>query len=87
MTEVSCNAIKLHKLETDEIHNDSTTVTFIGQYANPDADAVELTHGHNKDFRPDCKQIVFGLNATADGHIPLSYKAYNGNTNDAIHDR
>ncbi len=82
MTEVSCNAIKLHKLLTDEIHNDSTTVTFIGQYANPDADAIELTHGHNKDFRPDCKQIVFGLNITADGHVPLSYKAYNGNRND-----
>jgi transposase len=82
MTEVSCNAIKLHKLLTDEIHNDSTTVTFIGQYANPDPDAVELKHGHNKDFRPDCKQIVFGLNITADGHVPLSYKAYNGNRND-----
>ena len=82
MTEVSCNAIKLHKLLTDEIHNDSTTVTFIGQYANADPDAVELAHGHNKDFRPDCKQIVFGLNITADGHVPLSYKAYNGNTND-----
>jgi transposase len=82
MTEASCNAIKLHKLLTDEIHNDSTTVTFIGQYATPDPDAVQLTHGHNKDFRPDCKQIVFGLNITADGHVPLSYKAYNGNRSD-----
>ena len=82
MTEVSCNAIKLHKLLTDEIHNDSTTVTFTGQYATPDSDAVELKHGHNKDFRPDCKQIVFGLNITADGHVPLSYKAYNGNQDD-----
>jgi transposase len=82
MTEVSCNAIKLHKLQTDEIHNDSTTVTFIGQYATPDPDAVQLKHGHNKDYRPDCKQIVFGLNITADGHVPLSYKAYNGNRND-----
>ena len=82
MTEVSCHAIKLHKLLTDEIHNDSTTVTFIGQYANPDPDAVQLKHGHNKDFRPDCKQIVFGLNITADGHVPLSYKAYSGNRND-----
>jgi transposase len=82
MTEVSCNAIKLHKLLTDEIHNDSTTVTFIGQYAQPDPDAVQLKHGHNKDFRPDCKQIVFGLNTTADGHVPLSYKAFNGNRND-----
>ncbi|MGB5993489.1 MAG: IS1634 family transposase [Desulfobacterales bacterium] len=82
MTEVSCSAIKLHKLLTDEIHNDSTTVTFIGEYANPDPDAVQLKQGHNKDFRPDCKQIVFGLNITADGHVPLSYKAYNGNRND-----
>jgi len=82
MTEVSCNAIKLHKLLTDEIHNDSTTVTFKGQYATSDPDAVQLKHGHNKDFRPDCKQIVFGLNITADGHVPLSYKAYNGNQDD-----
>ena len=82
MTEVSCNAIKLHKLLTDEIHNDGTTVTFIGKYATPDPGAVKLMHGHNKDFRPDCKQIVFGLNITADGHVPLSYKAYNGNQDD-----
>jgi transposase len=82
MTEVSCNAIKLHKLLTDEIHNDSTTVTFIGKYETPDPGAIELKHGHNKDFRPDCKQIVFGLNITADGHVPLSYKAYNGNQDD-----
>lgn len=82
MTEVSCNAIKLHNLLTDEIHNDSTTVTFIGKYETPDPGAIELKHGHNKDFRPDCKQIVFGLNITADGHVPLSYKAYNGNQDD-----
>ena len=62
MTEVSGNAIAVHKLLTDEIHNDSTTVTFIGKYNTPDPDTVKLKHGHNKDFRPDCKQIVFGLN-------------------------
>ena len=65
MTELSGNAIRVHKLLTDEMHNDSTTVTFIGKYKNPDPDAVKLKHGHNKDFRPDCKQIVFGLNITA----------------------
>lgn len=82
MTGVSCNAMRVHKLLTDEIHNDSTTVTFIGNYKNPDPDAVKLEHGHNKDFRPDCKQIVFGLNITSDGHIPLSYKLFDGNTTD-----
>ncbi|MCJ7539964.1 MAG: IS1634 family transposase [Desulfobacterales bacterium] len=84
MTEVSCNSISVHKLLTDEIHNDSTTVTFIGDYKNPDPDAVKLKHGHNKDFRPDCKQLVFGLNITSDGHVPLSYKLFDGNTNDDV---
>jgi len=84
MTEVSSNAIRGHKLLTDEIHNDSTTVTFIGKYDTPDPQAVKLKHGHNKDFRPDCKQVVFGLNIVADGHVPVSYKLFDGNTNDDI---
>jgi transposase len=84
MTELSGNAIGVHKLLTDEIHNDSTTVTFIGKYDTPDSEAVKLKLGHNKDFRPDCKQIVFGLNITADGHVPLSYKLFDGNTPDDV---
>jgi len=84
MTEVSGNAIAVHKLLTDEIHNDSTSVTFIGKYDTPDPQAVKLKHGHNKDFRPDCKQIVFGLNITSDGHVPLSYKLFDGNTPDDV---
>ena len=84
MTEVSSNAIRVHKLLTDEIHNDSTTVTFIGKYDTPDPQAVKLKHGHNKDFRPDCKQVVFGLNITSDGHVPVSYKLFDGNTNDDV---
>ncbi len=84
MTEVSSNAIRVHQLLTEEIHNDSTTVTFMGHYQNPDPEAVKLKHGHNKDFRPDCKQLVFGLNITADGHVPLSYKLFDGNTPDDV---
>ena len=84
MTEVSSKAISVHQLLTDEIHNDSTTVTFIGKYNTPDPEAVKLKHGHNKDFRPDCKQVVFGLNITADGHVPLSYKLFDGNTTDDV---
>ena len=84
MTELSCNAISVHQLLTDEIHNDSTTVTFKGRYDSPDPETVKLKRGHNKDFRPDCKQIVFGLNITADGHVPLSYKLFDGNTPDDI---
>ncbi len=84
MTEASANAIATHDLLTDEVHNDSTTVTFIGKYDNPDPQAVKLKHGHNKDFRPDCKQVVFGLNITSDGHVPLSYELFDGNTCDDV---
>ena len=70
MAELSSNAIDVYLLETKQIHNDSTSITFLGQYENDDSKAVKLKHGFNKDHRPDCKQIVFGLNITADGNVP-----------------
>jgi transposase len=82
MTELSVNAIVVHRLERQEIHNDSTSVTFIGAYDGEDPKTVKIAHGYNKDHRPDCKQIVFGLNITADGHVPLSYRLYDGNQAD-----
>jgi len=82
MTELSANAIRVHRLETQQMHNDSTSVTFIGAYDGEDPKAVKITHGYNKDHRPDCKQIVFGLNITGDGHVPLSYQLYDGNQAD-----
>ena len=82
MTELSANAIMAHQLETEVMHNDSTSITFIGAYNREDPEAVRILHGYNKDHRPDCKQIVFGLNITADGHIPVSYQLYDGNQAD-----
>jgi len=79
LTEVSAKAIVVHQLETETIHNDSTSVTFLGAYDADDPKAVTITHGYNKDHRPDCKQIVFGLNITEDGHVPLGYQLYDGN--------
>ena len=84
MTDLSLKAIKAHDLMTDEIHNDSTSITFMGAYETNDPNAVEPKHGHNKDHRPDCKQIVFGLNITSDGHVPLSFNLFDGNTNDDV---
>jgi len=83
MTELSSNAIRVHKLETEVTRNDSTSITFKGAYENnADQEAVCLAHGFNKDHRPDCKQIVFGLNVTDDGYVPLSYAIFDGNTTD-----
>jgi len=82
LTELSAKAIVLHQLEVETIHNDSTSVTFLGAYDGDDPEAVKITHGYNKDHRPDCKQIVFGLNITGDGHVPLGYQLYDGNQAD-----
>ena len=82
MIELAANAINAHQLRTDTIHNDSTTITFKGRYENQDPEAAQLCHGHSKDFRPDCRQLVFGLNITDDGHVPLLFKLFDGNQAD-----
>jgi len=73
---------------TTQLHNDSTTVTVTGSY--PDADGRErggkptpaIRHGHNKDFRPDLKQLLFILTISADGAVPIAYRVADGNTPD-----
>ena len=86
LTEISAKAIEIYNLETNQIHNDSTSVTLIGKYNIEDSASVKLTQGFNKDHRPDCKQIVFGLNITADGYVPISFQLFDGNrTDDTTH--
>lgn len=82
MSEASISAIKVHDLEMKRIHNDSTSVSFAGAYRYQSPAAIQLDFGFNKDNRPDYKQIVFGLNITEDGHVPISYQAFNGNQTD-----
>jgi transposase len=73
---------------TTQLHNDSTTVTVTGSY--PDADGrarggkptPAIRHGHNKDFRPDLKQLLFILTISADGAVPIAYRVADGNTPD-----
>jgi len=84
LSELSGRAIATHEICTDFIHNDTTTVTFTGAYERNQASGSELvmTQGYNKDHRPECKQIVFGLNVSGDGYVPLLAQLYSGNTSD-----
>lgn len=72
-----------------ELHNDSTTITFHGKYpgaAEEDTRAgrrtLAITWGHNKDHRPDLKQLVYILTLSADGGVPVHFRAVSGNTTD-----
>jgi transposase len=82
---LALHVIKEFELDTRRIHHDTTTITFHGRYEGSHADP-RITHGHNKDHRPDLKQLVFGLNVTADGAVPVSHEVFSGNrTDDTIH--
>ncbi|HKV44833.1 MAG TPA: IS1634 family transposase, partial [bacterium] len=77
--------IKQFELDTHRFHHDTTTVTFHGAYAGAHGDP-QITHGHNKDHRPDLKQLVFGLTATADGAVPVWHDVFSGHrTDDTVH--
>ena len=88
LTAVIVGAVRTFHLELDQLHNDSTTVTFSGDYVGATGAPVagrptlRITHGHNKDHRPDLKQLLFVLTVSADGTVPVHYRALDGQTSD-----
>jgi transposase len=77
------------KVALEELHNDSTTITMHGKYQEAAEEGTRggrrtlaITWGHNKDHRPDLKQLVYILTLTDDGGVPVHFRAANGNTTD-----
>jgi transposase len=83
--QLALKAIKIFKLNCLSCHQDTTTITFSGKYDSWRA-AEMATYGHNKDHRPDLKQLVLGMTITSDGAVPLHHRVYSGNqTDDNLH--
>jgi transposase len=88
LTELALGVIGEFQIDCSQLHNDSTSITVHGQYR--DADGAEqhgkptpaITYGHNKDHRPDLKQLLWILTVSADGALPLAYRLADGNTTD-----
>lgn len=89
LTDVVVATVREFDLTLDELHNDSTTVRFCGQYRSAKGRklrgkrAPAITYGFSKDHRPDLKQLLFILTTTKDGGVPLQFRCEDGNTNDA----
>jgi transposase len=71
-----------------QLHNDSTTIRFTGQYRRAGRrlrgrPTPWITYGYSKDHRPDLKQLLFILTMSADGGVPVQFRCAAGNTNDA----
>ncbi len=82
---LALHVIKRFEIDTGRIHHDTTSVTFHGQYETSKTEP-RITYGHNKDHRPDLKQLVFGLNISADGAVPVSHQVLSGNrSDDSVH--
>jgi transposase len=88
LTELIVGVVGEFNVDTAEMHNDSTTISVHGQYAEADGSrrrgkpTAEVTFGHSKDHRPDLKQLVFILTVAADGAVPMAYRLANGDTSD-----
>ena len=83
------HTIREFKVTLRQLHNDSTTVTFHGNYSDAAEEdtrggrrTLAITWGHNKDHRPDLKQLVYILTLSDDGGVPVHFRATSGNTTD-----
>ena len=88
LTTLMVHATRTFALDLRELHNDSTTVTFTGQYSRATGAPYRgrpthrITHGFNKDHRPDLKQLLSIRTTSADGAVPVWYRVDHGNTTD-----
>jgi transposase len=81
--------VREFKVTIEQLHNDSTTITFHGKYEDAAEEnlrsgrrTLAITWGHNKDHRPDLKQLVYILTLSEDGGVPIHFRAASGNTTD-----
>ena len=87
-TAIVVQAIRKFNIDCSEFHNDSTSLTFAGNYRAADGGmrrgqpTAKITFGHNKDHRSDLKQLLWILTVSADGAVPVHYSVDDGNTAD-----
>jgi transposase len=86
---VVAHAVREFAVGLDELHNDSTTITFHGDYESADRERtlrgrlrLAVTYGHNKDHRPDLKQLLYILTVARDGAVPVQFRVESGNATD-----
>ena len=82
MTNISISMYRRANIRLDQIHNDSTSIASSGKMDNDANSGLSFKRGHNKDRRPEWKQIIFTLSTTSDGNIPIHFKTYSGNVTD-----
>jgi len=89
LTTLVVHMVKEFQVSLEQLHNDSTSLTLHGAYADATGRLVRgrptlvVTFGHNKDHRPDLKQLLWILTVSADGAVPVHIKVADGDTEDS----
>src|SRR5438445_6230073 len=84
---IALNALEVYALSTPWLHQDTTTITLYGAYAEEARPAQEPVpprpaYGHSKDGHEDLKQVLLSLGVSSDG-LPLRMGVRDGNTSDS----
>jgi transposase len=86
---LAAHVVREFQVDLDELHNDSTTITFHGAYADAAQEEkrgqktrLAITWGYNKDHRPDLKQLLYILTVAGDGAVPVYFQVASGNVVD-----
>ncbi|MEO1619315.1 MAG: IS1634 family transposase [Planctomycetota bacterium] len=86
---VTRNIVDQYKLDLSELHNDSTTVRFYGDYDEFEEPVlrrgkttVAIRRGRSKDHRPDLKQLLYILTVSNDGGVPVYFTTDDGDKPD-----
>ena len=83
---IALKALEVYALPTPWLHQDTTTITLYGAYADePKSPAApHPAYGHSKDGRDDLKQVLLSLGVSGDGGIPLRLGLRDGNRSDSV---
>jgi len=83
LTDIVGDFLKQPDRETAySVHQDFTSFSLYGEYADVSPTGPRPMFGHSKDFRPDLKQLVFGLALHGAAGVPLLCTTFDGNTPD-----
>jgi len=88
---LSLSMMQMNQIQIERLHSDTTTISFYGEYdcdldkmgltEEEKAEILKLERGHNKDGKPDCKQVVVGQIVNENG-IPVISRTQDGATSD-----
>jgi transposase len=87
--DITRHVVRRFNLDLSELHNDSTTIRFFGQYDDFEQPQIRrgkttaaIRQGHSKDHRSDLKQLLYILTVTDDGGVPVYFTTDDGDKHD-----